>query len=1404
MRIIMENNFLIQDGVFISYNGKEESITIPEGVHTIGEDALKACVSLKRIVLPHSLRRIMPRAFKGCRNLRELEIPEGVCFVGDYAFHRCHSLEKIILPFSVEELGNSVFLFCDSLKEVHIPGVRRLGKQVFLNDIFLEKLVISRELDASCIRDVFTSCGRLRDFSYADGEHFLIPTLVDAVVGELNVPDLIHQIIADVLSMFELDGRCLVRFRTNLKHAEIPEGIEEIGRSCFFDKRGILSVTLPASLKEIKDRAFRNCINLEKITFRSSKVKIDDDAFKNCSSLKKIFMPGGREFSFQGITNSASGEIPELVKTIHQQILGNFRLCGTMLFKYLGNESRVTVPDGITAIAEDAFAGKEEMNRIILPDSLEEIGANAFRNCLTLQSAILPPSLKKIGAGAFENCVKLIRISLPDSIKKIESMTFRHCRQLKEINFGTSLSEIGEQAFSGCSALTEISLPESVAVIGNMAFYRCSKLGSIELSVNIQHIGNLAFAQSGIKKADVFCSCQNFETDIFSNCTKLSALVLHSGVRHIPDKLAFGCTALQNIILPETLESIGRNPIEKTPFLKKWKEEYQKLQQTAEETANAADRFKEKNNFLEAEYLDMSERIFWDGTELYGDVQIPHRFKIIAGGAFYGNQNITSVFLPDHVIWIGKAAFKSCASLVKVTWPVGVCDAQAEVFSGCFSLEEIEHAPLWHSIGDLAFTNCKYLKEFSLTKTKYIGNKAFWGCFYFRDPKIEHADFIGEKAFSQIIFPPLPSPLFPDCPPRAFHQSDNLLPTAGSVVTSQFIVYKDVKIPEDSTGIAPYTFFGNSKIETLELPESIRWIGEGAFLGCRSLKSIRFPSGICRIDARAFEKCTSLKKIVLCSNEIGMSAFAYCTSLRQATISHAISLQKHAFEGCSHLREFICPDNTLREISDFCFCGCGLLNKIDLSNVQRIGSYAFENCDNIIKITLSTDTQIEPHAFEDCGRLQKIHISGEEARLALREYAFSGCTVLKRILYEKTGESCPSAVWELKNYRDIHSSLIPHTVQIIFYSALSCFDVEKNEILCGYRGAGRIVKIPEGICKIQAEVFQDMPMLREIQIPESVTSIGARAFLGTEWLKRQQNHSKMVIFNGILLDGSRCAGEVTIPKEVHTICGWAFANGMKIQKIRFLSDRVKVEEFAFRNCIYLEEIQLPGQPCIKINGISDRSKDLPPLAKQIIIECLNCFKTNQENTLIECTGNISKLMLADGITKIGDHVLQESNLLTKILLPQTVVSIGKGAFANCKWLEIVKQKHHHLPLSQKNENTLGGIREIEDMAFSNCGMLRYVELSESFQKLGKRAFEHCVQLEEIFLPEGLDEIPDRAFFRCHHLKNVKFPSTLKRIGKEAFAFCECLEPPELPEGVEVGERAFVKSKNCKIQNFLPQ
>ena len=53
----------IQDGVLISYTGREEIVTVPEGIHTIGEGAFKACVSLRKV-----------------------ELKEGVCHIGAYAF----------------------------------------------------------------------------------------------------------------------------------------------------------------------------------------------------------------------------------------------------------------------------------------------------------------------------------------------------------------------------------------------------------------------------------------------------------------------------------------------------------------------------------------------------------------------------------------------------------------------------------------------------------------------------------------------------------------------------------------------------------------------------------------------------------------------------------------------------------------------------------------------------------------------------------------------------------------------------------------------------------------------------------------------------------------------------------------------------------------------------------------------------------------------------------------------------------------------------------------------------------------------------------------------------------------------------------------------------------------------
>lgn len=1372
----VEKDFHIENGVLTSYTGRDEFIAVPEHVHTIGKEAFKACVSLKKVLLPSHLLRILSGAFKGCRKLREIEIPAGVTYVGDYAFHRCHALETISLPPSVKELGDCVFLYCDSLASVHIPGVELLGKQVFVNDVLLKELELSPNLKENCICDVFTGCSRITDISFPDGQKFVIPNAVEAVAGNMEIPALVRTIAVDILRMMELEGRCLVKFLTNLKHVEIPEGIEKIGKSCFFDKRGIISVVFPSSLKEIESRAFRNCISLEKVVFQKDQVLIHQDAFKNCSSLREICTPDQISHFIQGITGLSGESVPSLVKTIHRQVLGNFRLSGSILLKYLGTESRVIVPQGVTSIAEEAFAGNEAVDRVVLPDSLEEIGAGAFRDCVLLQTIEFPKALRRIGTGAFENCVKLLRALFPDGLVQVEDKVFKHCHGLKELRLGTYIRSIGEQAFYGCRSLKKADFPDSLASVGNMAFYRCKALKEVHLPPGTEYVGNLAFAQSGVKKACISGNGKQYGTDIFFGCSGLRVMVLEKGVRHIPDKLAYGCTALEHVSFPDTLESAGKNAWEHSPFL-----EHQK--NSSEEGF--------KKNFKETSDDKNLSFVLWDGRNLKGEVSIPAHIRIIAGGAFYGNTSLTSIHFPDSITWIGPAALKGCSSLRQIIWPASITTAEAEVFSSCTSLEQVEYrngsfssdVP-WKLIKERAFYNCRKLCRISLRYTQVVEKEAFRGCISFIPGKADLLNFVGESAFEETA---AAHEVAKTSKPAGFNKIAGLhklselhelselreppqLFVIGTILVSGRLCTGEFQIPAGITAIAPFAFSGNRQITKVSLPDSLIHIGDGAFWGCSSLTDICFPSAACTVGSRAFEKCTNLSDVTLHADSVGASAFAFCISLKKAGLHGIHTLEARVFEGCSNLER--CSCDSIAAIGQNCFSGCTKLAAFDFQSTEEIGSYAFQNCDSLRQITLNCSVFLRPHAFEDCGRLTTVSLLEHEkgpCPMRLSEYAFSGCTALNQVGFQ-------GCVWELRAYRDILSETMPEIVRMIFHSAFSCFDIENEEVLQGYRGLGRIVKIPVGIRRIEAEVFRDVLMLREVSIPDTVEYIGPRAFHGTAWMKTQRSLSPMVIVRHMLLDGSCCTGDVTVPAHIRLVCGWAFAGGMGIKKIRFLSDRVRVEAYAFRNCIYLKEFGLPDGSSITFHGISDRKKELPPLAKQAVMDSLNCFKTDEHDVLTECTGNISHLLIADGITAIGDRVFQDGNLLTEVSFPSTVTAIGNGSFAGCKWLKRVRQAFQ--------------VTSIGDRAFSGCGTLEEIQLSENLSHIGARAFENCTSLKEILLPEGLEEIPDKAFFRCHSLQKVHLPSTLKRIGKEAFAFCKNMQMPSVPEGVLVKERAF--------------
>lgn len=123
--------------------------------------------------------------------------------------------------------------------------------------------------------------------------------------------------------------------------------------------------------------------------------------------------------------------------------------------RYFGNDKHIVIPDGVTRIGYEAFAGCDAES-IELPESLEAIEFGAFRNCAFLES-----------------------ITIPRNVTEIEDHTFSGCHNLKSVILNSGVTAIGFQAFGFCRSLEEIDLPYWVNFIDEDAFYGCTSLKKI-------------------------------------------------------------------------------------------------------------------------------------------------------------------------------------------------------------------------------------------------------------------------------------------------------------------------------------------------------------------------------------------------------------------------------------------------------------------------------------------------------------------------------------------------------------------------------------------------------------------------------------------------------------------------------------------------------------------------------------------------------------------------------------------------------------------------------------------------------------------------------------------------------------------------------------------------------------
>ena len=195
----LSEDFEIESGVLVAYNGTGGDVVIPDGVTAIGPGAFQDCTALKSVALPDGvceigksafegctaltrvslcdeLRTIGPSAFKDCTALCSIKLPDALEILGEFAFQGCERLEEIVLPDSLLQLGGlidrddqHIFQDCTALKSATLPkDMRALGASMFAGCTALEELHLPATLSA-IESGAFSGCTSLQALTIPSG-----------------------------------------------------------------------------------------------------------------------------------------------------------------------------------------------------------------------------------------------------------------------------------------------------------------------------------------------------------------------------------------------------------------------------------------------------------------------------------------------------------------------------------------------------------------------------------------------------------------------------------------------------------------------------------------------------------------------------------------------------------------------------------------------------------------------------------------------------------------------------------------------------------------------------------------------------------------------------------------------------------------------------------------------------------------------------------------------------------------------------------------------------------------------------------------------------------------------------------------------------------------------------------
>ncbi len=623
--------------------------------------------------------------------------------------------------------------------------------------------------------------------------------------------------------------------------------------------------------------------------------------------------------------------------------------------------------------------------------------------------------------------------------------------------------------------LQEFDVPNTynakpVTRIGNAAFAHFENLERVTIPENVTSIGALAFDM----------------------CEKLTSVTIGKNVTTIGNYAFRYNPALTNISIPDSVTSIGEEAFDYCDGL------------TYNEYDNAKYLGNEENPYvvlIEAKSTDITS------------CNINSNTKVIYDKAFEGCSELTSITIPNKVVYVGKDAFKNCSGLervnassiedwCKVTFKSNPLLYADHLYINDSELTELTIPSSVTEIKDDAFCGCGGLTSLTIPDgVTSIGESAFAGCSNLATLSISDSILsIGFYAFK-------------DCPIAA-NEYDNAYYWGNA--TNPYVVLSHIKGG------------WNSDLTSCEINSNTKFINDEAFDYATKLTSITIPEGVRGIGYAAFNNCISLTSVEIPNSvtNIGSSAFCGCDNLTSVTIGENVT-----------------------EIKTDTFSYCGRLAKVVIPNkVTNIGMMAFRNSKGLTSITIGENVKnIGNSAFDNCYKLvEVVNLSSLTIQKGSTDYGRVGYNAL-----------------DIYTTADYTSKLSTDVNGFILYTN------GNNKSLIGYTGDEAELTLPSDLTSIAPHAFEGYEKLDTITIGDSVSIIGEDAFKGCKITHATIPAIAAASINNTLLQEVHITSGTEIGIE-------AFKGCTSLNTITIADSVTSIRDYAFADCTSLSTIALPN------------------------------------------------------------------------------------------------------------------------------------------------------------------------------------------------------------------------------------